>query len=165
MANIGLVCNLMNDKPIFQKFKSTDKQLYKQSVDLRNAVLRGPLKRCITSKEMIIEQNNQFYGITIADALVTTFSSYQKDKNMVQLVSFAVSAEYQRHGFGTSLLCWAIADFRKQGYQRVTLSARASAHDFYLKQGFEDTEKPKLNSYLNVMDFDMQYTITTKWYQ
>lgn len=63
---------------------------------------------------------------------------------------------------------WAIADFRKQGYQRVTLSARASAHDFYLKQGkqgFEDTEKPKLNSYLNVMDFDMQYTITPKWYQ
>ena len=134
MANIGLVCNLMIDKPIFQKFKSTDKQLYKQSVDLRNAV-------------------------------VTTFSSYQKDKNTMQLVSFAVSAEYQRNGFGTSLLCWAIADFRKQGYQRVTLSARASAHDFYLKQGFEDTEKPKLNSYLNVMDFDMQYTITPKWYQ
>ena len=165
MANIGLVYNLMIDKPFFQKFKSTDKQLYKQSVDLRNAVLRGPLKRFITSKEMIIEQNNQFYGITIADTLVTTFSSYQKDKNTMQLVSFAVSAEYQRNGFGTSLLCWAIADFRKQGYQRVTLSARASAHDFYLKQGFEDTEKPKLNSYLNVMDFDMQYTITPKWYQ
>lgn len=81
MTNIGLACNLMIDKPIFQKFKSTDKQLYTQSVDLRNAVLRGPLNRFITSKEMIIEQNNQFYGITIADTLVTTFSSYQKDKN------------------------------------------------------------------------------------
>ncbi len=133
MANIGLVCNLMNDKPIFQKFKSTDKQLYKQSVDLRNAVLRGPLKRFITSKEMIIEQNNQFYGITIADTLVTTFSSYQKDKNMVQLVSFAVSAEYQRHGFGTSLLCGQLLIFASK----------------------DINEKPKLNSYLNVMDFDM----------
>lgn len=77
--NIGLACNLMIDKLIFKKFKSTDKQLYKQSIDLRNAVLRGPLKRFITPKEMIIEQNNQFYGITIADTLVTTFSSYQKD--------------------------------------------------------------------------------------
>lgn len=78
----------MIDKPIFQKFKSTDKQLYKQSIDLRNAVLRGPLKRFITPKEMIIEQNNQFYGITVADNLVTTFSSYQKDKNTVQLMTF-----------------------------------------------------------------------------
>lgn len=162
MTNIGLARNLMIDKPIFQKFKSTDKQLYKQSIDLRNAVLRGPLKRFITPKEMIIEQNNQFYGITIADTLVTTFSSYQKDKTTVQLVSFAVSAEYQRQGFGTHLLRWAIADFRKQGYQRVSLSARASAHDFYLKQGFKDTGKPKLNSYLNVMDFDMQYTLLSQ---
>ena len=155
----------MTNEPVFQKFLTTNKQLYQQNIDLRNAVLREPLKRFITPKEMIIEQNNQFYGITIADTLVTTFSSYQKDKNTVQLVSFAVSTAYQRHGFGTSLLCWAIADFRKQGYQRVSLSARASAHDFYLKQGFEDTEKPKLNSYLNVMDFDMQYTITPKLHQ
>ncbi len=156
--NIGLACNLMIDKLIFKKFKSTDKQLYKQSIDLRNAVLRGPLKRLMTPKEMIIEQNNQFYGITIADTLVTTFSSYQKDKNTVRTA-------YQRHGFGTHLLCWAIADFRKQGYQRVSLSARASAHDFYLKQGFKDTGKPKLNSYLNVMDFEMQYIITPKLHQ
>lgn len=47
----------------------------------------------------------------------------------------------------------------------MSLSARASAHDFYLKQGFKDTGQPKLNSYLNVMDFDMQYTITPKLHQ
>lgn len=44
----------------------------------------------------------------------------------------------------------------------MSLSARASAHNFYLKQGFKDTREPQINHYLNVVDFEMQYIIPTR---
>ena len=143
--NVMQKYDLITKEPIFQKFKTNNKQLYKQNIDLRNAVLRKPLKKLITSDEMMVEQNNQFYGITINDTLVATFSSYPKDSDMVRLVSFAVDAQHQQ-----------------QGYYRVSLSARASAHNFYLKQGFKDTREPQINHYLNVVDFEMQYIIPTR---
>ncbi|MBK4852226.1 hypothetical protein [Enterococcus faecium] len=73
--NVMQKYDLITKEPIFQKFKTNNKQLYKQNIDLRNAVLRKPLKKLITSDEMMVEQNNQFYGITINDILVATFSS------------------------------------------------------------------------------------------
>ena len=160
--NVMYKYDLITKEPTFQKFKANNKQLYKQNIDLRNAVLRKPLKKLITSDEMMVEQNNQFYGITINDILVATFSSYPKDSNTVRLVSFAVDAQHQQQGLGSRLLSWAIDDFRKQGYYRVSLSARASAHNFYLKQGFKDTREPQINHYLNLVDFEMQYIIPTR---
>ena len=149
----------MTIEPVFQKFLTTNKQLYQQNIDLRNAVLRGPLGKLITPEEMMIEQNNQFYGITVADVLVATFSTYQKNTATVRLVSFAVDMSYQQQGLGSRLFRWALDDFKKQGYQQVSLSARASAHEFYLKQGFKDVGNPTTNQYLGVIDFDMQYMI------
>ena len=149
----------MTIEPVFQKFLTTNKQLYQQNIDLRNAVLRGPLGKLITPEEIVIEQNNQFYGITVADVLVATFSTYQKNTATVRLVSFAVDMSYQQQGLGSRLFRWALDDFKKQGYQQVSLSARASAHEFYLKQGFKDVGNPTTNQYLGVIDFDMQYMI------
>lgn len=149
----------MTNEPVFQKFLTTNKQLYQQNINLRNAVLRGPLGKLITPEEMMIEQNNQFYGITVTDVLVATFSTYQKDAETLRLVSFAVDTSYQHQGLGSRLFRWALVDFKKQGYQRVSLSARASAHEFYLKQGFKDTGNSTTNQYLGVVDFDMQYMI------
>ena len=40
--------DLITKEPIFQKFKTNNKQLYKQNIDLRNAVLRKPLKKSTT---------------------------------------------------------------------------------------------------------------------
>jgi len=68
----------VTNEPVFQKFLTTNKQLYKQNINLRNAVLRSPLGKLITPEEMMIEQNNQFYGITVADVLVATFSLTKK---------------------------------------------------------------------------------------
>jgi ribosomal protein S18 acetylase RimI-like enzyme len=151
--------NTVTNQPFFQKFTTANKQLYQQNIDLRNAVLRGPLGKLITPEEIVIEQNNQFYGITVADALVATFSTYQKNTATVRLVSFAVDMSYQQQGLGSRLFRWALDDFKKQGYQQVSLSARASAHEFYLKQGFKDVGNPTTNQYLGVIDFDMQYMI------
>lgn len=151
--------NIVTNQPFFQKFTTANKQLYQQNIDLRNAVLRGPLGKLITPEEIVIEQNNQFYGITVADVLVATFSAYQKDTATVRLVSFAVDMSYQHQGLGSRLLRWALDDLKKQGYQQVSLSARASAHEFYLKQGFKDVGNPTTNQYLGVIDFDMQYMI------
>lgn len=149
----------MTIEPVFQKFLTTNKQLYQQNIDLRNAVLRRHLKKLITPEEMMIEQNNQFYGITVADVLVATFSTYQKDAETLRLVSFAVDTSYQHQGLGSRLFRWALVDFKKQGYQRVSLLARASAHEFYLKQGFKVMGNSTTNQYLGVVDFDMQYMI------
>ena len=38
--NVMQKYDLITKEPIFQKFKANNKQLYKQNIDLRNAVLR-----------------------------------------------------------------------------------------------------------------------------
>ena len=45
--NVMQKYDLITKEPIFQKFKTNNKQLYKQNIDLRNAVLRKPLKKLI----------------------------------------------------------------------------------------------------------------------
>ncbi|GAP03424.1 acetyltransferase [Fructobacillus pseudoficulneus] len=142
-------------KAIITKFKATDKELYDQSIKLRNAILRQPYNKPITTDEIFIEQNNQFYGITIDYLLIATFSCYQIDATTVRLVSFAVDEQYQHHGIGSSLLNFAIDDFKNQGYHCMSLSARTSAHEFYLKQGFKDTGKLVVNNDLGIVHPEM----------
>ncbi|CAK1225636.1 GNAT family N-acetyltransferase [Fructobacillus cardui] len=153
MKTIDFNCH----KAIFTKFKATDKDLYDQSINLRNAILRQPYNKPITTDEMLIEKNNQFYGITIDHLLIATFSCYQIDAATVRLVSFAVAEQYQHHRIGSTLLKFAIDDLKKQGYHCMTLSARTSAHEFYLKQEFKDTGKLVANDDLGIVSPEMEY--------
>jgi len=55
------------------------------------------------------------------------------------LAILAVHPDYQRHGLGEALLCWALARFREQGLRRVVLTVtvdNAPAIALYRKLGF-----------------------------
>ena len=113
-------------------------------------------------------KDNQKELLNIIDNIIINNTISKEEKKLFVIAKRDIErgrdfdAQHQQQGLGSRLLSWAIDDFRKQGYYRVSLSARASAHNFYLKQGFKDTREPQINHYLNLVDFEMQYIIPTR---
>ncbi|MEX0380747.1 GNAT family N-acetyltransferase [Leuconostoc sp. MS02] len=147
----------MENNFLFKKFKTTDSDLYNQTINLRNDILRKPLGKQYLQHDLLIEKNNQFYGILLSQKLIATLSTYELGKSTIKIVSFAVDSDFQKQGIGSLLLKQVIVDYQKSGYDEVNLTARASAHEFYLKNGFHDISGPFKNDYLNITDYDMQF--------
>jgi len=82
--------------------------------------------------------------------------------SVIRLVSFAVDTNFQKQGIGSLLLKQVTDDYQHRGYGAFNLTARASAHGFYLKNGFQDISGPFKNRHLGVTDYDMQRVIECK---
>ena len=126
-----------------KKYKSTDKTIYHASLQLRDVLLRQPIGKSIYEEDLMIEQDNDFYGI------------FQGE----ELTAFAVKQEFQRQGLGKKLVAFLIADLLKRGYHKVIVDARAEARFFYQKCGFTIEKGPVINQKLEVKDYQMKYVI------
>ncbi|WP_224132771.1 GNAT family N-acetyltransferase [Leuconostoc gasicomitatum] len=62
----------------------------------------------------------------------------ETDKSVIRLVSVAVDSNFQNQGIGFLLLKQVIDDHQNRGYVAFNLTARASDHDFYLKNDYLD---------------------------
>jgi len=47
----------------YKKYKSTDTEIYKSSLELRNELLRIPFGKSIYDDNLEIEKDNDFYGV------------------------------------------------------------------------------------------------------
>ncbi|MFT8917548.1 MAG: GNAT family N-acetyltransferase [Oenococcus sp.] len=141
------------------KFHSSDKQYYEQNLVLRNDVLRKPIGKALKRAELAIEKDNQFYGLLLEDELLATLSVYALSPTTACLVAFAVRTDFQRQGLGSKLLKFVLADLKTTGYTNVTLTARASAHGFYLKNAFKDIGPRYHDSRLGIDDYKMALTL------
>ncbi|EHN59791.1 GNAT family N-acetyltransferase [Oenococcus kitaharae] len=137
------------------KFHSSDKQYYDENLVLRNDVLRKPIGKTLNRSALTIEKDNQFYGLLLKDELLATLSVYALSPTKACLVAFAVRPDFQKQGLGTELLKFVLTDLKTAGYTSVTLTARASAHDFYLKNAFKDLGPRHHDSRLNIDDYEM----------
>ena len=151
--------NTMENQFLFKKFKASNRDLYSQNINLRNKILREPLGKSLSADDLLIEKNNQFYGILSNQKLIATLSSYETDNSVIRLVAVAVDTNFQKQGIGSLLLKQVIDDYQHRGYGTFNLIARASAHGFYLKNGFQDIFGPFKNRHLDVTDYGMQRVI------
>lgn len=143
----------------YQKYKSYDTKIYRESLKLRNELLRKPIGKSIYEENLSVEKDNDFYGIFDGEQLIATLSFFEKEPGSAQLTAFAVKEEFQRQGLGQNLVAFLVADLRVRGYHRVLVAARATAKDFYQKCGFQIINGPILNQQLGVADYGMVYEI------
>ena len=141
------------------KYKSTDKKYYKQTLNLRNDVLRIPLSKDIFDEDLEIEKDNTFYGCLSDGRLIATFSTFEVSFKKAQITAFAVDLEYQKRGIGSSLMAFAMNDLKRQNIETVSVYSRETAIVFYEKCGFRVIQEAEFNSYLGILDYKMEYQI------
>ena len=143
----------------FFKFRTDDQEYYHENLILRNEVLRKTIGKDIFDDDLKVEKNNLFYGISVHNHLIATFSLFDEELLTTHLVAFAVKRDFQKQGLGSRLLKYAIDDLRHSGYRQIKTNARVSAHEFYLKNGFKDLGPRYHNSRLGIDDYSMVYVL------
>ncbi|MBP2098913.1 GNAT family N-acetyltransferase [Enterococcus rivorum] len=143
----------------YKKYKSIDSKVYKDSLVLRNDLLRVPIQKSIYDENLDLEKGNDFYGVFKDGNLIGTLSFFEREPFVAQLTAFAISKEFQRLGLGKKLVVFLLTDLKSRGYHKISVNARTSAKEFYQKCGFAFIEGPILNSELGVEDYRMEYLI------
>jgi predicted GNAT family N-acyltransferase len=122
-------------KPI--EFESKD---YKRMLDLRNEVLRKPIKWPLFVFGETEHESSYFHfgGFDEkTNELIACCILVHQSEIEVQLKQMAVSAEYQGKGLGLELLKYVEKFAAHKSYLRLNMHARKSAIGFYEKNGYK----------------------------
>lgn len=133
---------------------------YKNSVDLRERILRIPLSLKLNAADLLNENNdfhlacfnkdNQIIGIVV-------FSP--KNVSNIRMRQLAVENDYQRQGIGGKLIAYGEKLVSGKGFNKITLSARKSALDFYLKNGYKITGDEYISDNTHIPHYPMEKEI------
>jgi predicted GNAT family N-acyltransferase len=110
--------------------------LYRQSLTLREAILRAPLGLTLTEEERADDAVRQHFCALFHGAVVGTVSLKPLDSETLQLRQMAVAEDRRRERIGARLLARAEDWARWQGYRLIVLNARLGAEGFYAKYGY-----------------------------
>ncbi|MHC5227787.1 GNAT family N-acetyltransferase [Enterococcus sp. LJL99] len=143
-----------------RKYSTLDHLIYKESLELRNELLRIPIGKSIYSENLKIEKDNTFFGAFEEEQLVGTLSYYEEADQIAHLTAFAVAIAHQKRGIGKKLLELLIQELQKKGYREIRVDARELAVPFYKKCGFEIVSGPVINQALKVVDFKMVFYLS-----
>ncbi len=116
--------------------------LYRQSLLLREAVLRAPLGLKLTEEELEDDVHRQHFCALSHGAVVGSVSLRPLDEETVQLRQMAVAEDRRRERIGAELLGAAEAFARKEGYKTIVLNARLGAEGFYVRFGYVASGDP-----------------------
>jgi predicted GNAT family N-acyltransferase len=110
--------------------------LYRQSVALREAILRAPLGLELTDAELADDIGRQHFCATFDGAVIGTVSLKKLDGETLQLRQMAVADNRRRERIGARLLARVEDWARFEGYRLIVLHARLGAEGFYTKHGY-----------------------------
>jgi len=115
---------------------ATDSDRYRQSVDLRRAVLRTPLGLDFTEAQLSEERDHWHLAAFLDQALVGTVILAPYGPDTLKLRQMAVAPSARGKGIGRALLKTAEALAQSMKARQIKLAARVSAQAFYLKNGY-----------------------------
>ncbi|HZP10598.1 GNAT family N-acetyltransferase [Methyloceanibacter sp.] len=116
--------------------------LYRQSVLLREEVLRIPLGLTLSEEELKDDVQRRHFCALSHGAVVGSVSLRPLDAKTVQLRQMAVAEDRRREKIGAELLKRAEAFVRKEGFRRMVLNARLGAEGFYARFGYVASGDP-----------------------
>jgi predicted GNAT family N-acyltransferase len=116
--------------------------LYRQSLRLRQAILRQPLGLTISAEELADDAMRQHFCAISFGAVIGTVSLRPFDETTLQLKQMAVAEDRRREGIGTRLLTHAEVWGQEGGFRLMVLHARLGAEGFYLKFGYVEEGEP-----------------------
>ena len=110
--------------------------LYRESLALREAILRAPLGLKLTGEDLADDAGRRHFCATFGGAVVGTVSLKRLDSEALQLRQMAVVENRRREWIGARLLARAEDWARFEGYRLIVLHARLGAEGFYAKHGY-----------------------------
>jgi predicted GNAT family N-acyltransferase len=119
-----------------------DSDVYRQSLVLREAVLRTPLGLHLTAEELADDALRRHFCALSHGAVVGSVSLKPLDQESLQLRQMAVAEDRRRERIGAELLEHAEGFARGEGFKRIVLNARLGAEGFYARFGYRASGEP-----------------------
>jgi len=116
--------------------------LYRQSLRLREAILRQPLGLTITEEELADDAMRQHFCAISYGVVIGTVSLRPLDEATLQLKQMAVAEDRRREGIGARLLDHAEDWARGAGFLLMVLNARMGAEGFYARFDYQAEGEP-----------------------
>lgn len=110
---------------------------YHQMVQLRNDILRKPLKLTFTPEELAKEKDEILIGAFEEEKMLGCCMLITVDPVTVRLRQMAVLNNLQGKGIGRALMQFAENIARDRGFKKIIMHARKSAAGFYEKLGYQ----------------------------
>lgn len=110
---------------------------YQQMVQLRNDILRKPLKLTLTPEELEKEKDEILIAAFEEEKMLGCCMLIIVDPGTVRLRQMAVLNNLQGKGIGRALMQFAENIARDRGFRKIIMHARKSAAGFYEKLGYQ----------------------------
>ena len=109
---------------------------YRQSLDLRDDILRKPIGLCLFDEDLSAEADDVHIAAMSGETLVGILVLTRVSETCVQMRQVAVRESDRGNGIGQAMVAFSEETARKAGYSEMMLHARKAAVDFYLKLGY-----------------------------
>lgn len=120
---------------MFKQFRF-DSPEYKQSLVLREQVLRQPLGLSLSKDDLSGEEQQLHFGLFENSGIAAVVLFKPASDKIIKLRQMAVSSLSQGKGLGKLLVNSAEIEIAKLGYTRIEMAARETAIDFYRSLGY-----------------------------
>jgi predicted GNAT family N-acyltransferase len=114
-----------------------DSDEYSQELQLRDIVLRKPLRMSLYHENLEAEKQDFHVGAFLNNQLVGVLVLTKLHTCDVKMRQFAVAEQWQGKKIGTKLVVFAEEYSKNEGYTAIVLNARKSAAEFYTKLGYD----------------------------
>ncbi len=109
---------------------------YRQTVALRDEVLRKPLGLAFTPEELADEKQSLHLACWRDDRLAATVVLRPLSDTLIRMRQLVVATELQGMGIGGILVHYAESVAKRHAYREIVLHARETAVRFYEKLGY-----------------------------
>lgn len=111
---------------------------YAQECHLRHQELRIPLGLPLSNIDTVDEQSQYHFGVFNShNHLVGSVIAKPINHHTIKIRQMVIASDNQNQGLGQALLKFAESYCWKKSYRLLTLHARTTAVDFYIKQGYQ----------------------------
>jgi ribosomal protein S18 acetylase RimI-like enzyme len=109
---------------------------YKQTVALRDEILRKPLSLTFGPEELSEERDSFHLACWQDDMLAACLVLKPLSGQQIRMRQLAVGTDFQGKGIGRMLVGYSESFAREHGYREIILHARETAVRFYEKLGY-----------------------------
>lgn len=110
---------------------------YQQELALRDKILRKPLGMSIYNDDLSCDEKDIHIGAFYDERLIGCILLSEIDCKTLKMRQVAVDEKYQGKGIGTDMVGFCEEHAYNSGYNKITMHARKTAGDFYLKLGYK----------------------------
>ena len=114
-----------------------DSEFYRQSVVVRDRILRKPLGLQFSEDDLRRESTDHHLVCMKNDDVVGVILMRPSDNGMIQMRQVAVDEHWQHKGIGSILVKFAEQFSLQKGYNKIIMHARKPAVLFYLRLDYQ----------------------------